>query len=101
MIKNNINKDGNFIFTFLFFFLFIFADVASAASFEDMVNKIVKWLDSSVIKGLATIAIIAIGIYVIKNIDRWREIMFTCGVLIIGLMVLMNASTIANWLTAK
>lgn len=84
---------------FIFLVLFSLPNILfAAASFEDIVKKIVEYTQSSLIKSIATLIIIGVFIYMIKNHDRLKEIFVLCITIILGLFGIINASAIANWM---
>ncbi|TLD95421.1 hypothetical protein LS71_008430 [Helicobacter jaachi] len=89
-----IAKSHNILFVVIGI-LFLFPDFACAADLQTMVSKITNWLSTG-LKAIGTIIIIAVGIYFMKNLDRWKEIFLTCIGIIAATLIIMNADTIAN-----
>lgn len=68
------------------------------ASLADIVKKINDWIQDSFVKPMLVLVIIAIGIYIAKNHDRIKEIWVMCVIIIIAILIILNANSIANWI---
>lgn len=68
------------------------------ASLADIVKKINDWIQDSSVKPMLVLVIIAIGIYIAKNHDRIKEIWVMCVIIIIAILIILNANSIANWI---
>lgn len=71
-------------------------EFASAADLPTMVTKIYQQVKTYLIP-IATIVFVGLGIYFVKNLDRWKEIAVYAISIVFSLLILMNADTIANW----
>lgn len=83
------------IFT-IFFLLTLPNLLFGAISLEQMVSKVVEFTNSTLVKSVLTLIIIAISIYAAKNHDRGKEIIVMCITIILALVALINAGAIAN-----
>lgn len=68
------------------------------AGLKELVDEINKWIQDSFVKPMLVLVIIAIGIYMAKNHDRIKEIWVMCVIIIIAILIILNASSIANWI---
>lgn len=80
----------------LIFFIFL-ANFAQAKSFEDVVNSILDLVSNTYMKLIGSLIILAVGIYMIKEKERLKEILVNCIVIIVGTAVVVNAREISNW----
>lgn len=71
-------------------------EFVSAADFASMVNKIYQQAKTYLVP-IATITILGLGIYFLKNLDRWKEISTYTIAIVLALLLMINADTIANW----
>lgn len=70
-------------------------ELASAADLTTMVTKIYQQV-KTYLTPIATIVFIGLGIYYIKNLDRWKELAVYAISIVLALLILMNADTLAN-----
>ena len=68
------------------------------AGLKELVDEINKWIQDSFVKPMLVLVIIAIGIYMAKNHDRIKEIWVMCVIIIIAILIILNANSIANWI---
>lgn len=94
-----MNKLPNFLFI-TFVLMIIAPEFALAADLPTMVNKAYKQIQAYLIP-IATIVFVGLGIYFIKNLDRWKEIAVYVVSIVFALLLLMNADTIANWFASN
>lgn len=94
-LKNSkISSHSRFSCGMLLFLLM--ANFAHAKGFKETIDTIVDYLDNVIIKSVGTLIIIAIGIYMLANHDKWREIFKTCLAIILAVLVVCNAKNISN-----
>ncbi|MBR2111597.1 MAG: hypothetical protein IJ950_01365 [Helicobacter sp.] len=74
----------------------LFSDVALSADLNSMVSKIFNWVQTA-LTAIGTIIIVAVGIYFLKNLERWKEIFITCLGIIGATLLIMNAQSISQW----
>lgn len=78
-------------------FLSIFLpEIALSADLNSMVSKIFNWIQTALI-AIGTLIIVAVGIYFLKNLDRWKEIFIQCLGIIAATLLIMNAQSISQW----
>lgn len=80
----------------LIFFIFL-ANFVQAKSFEDIVNNVLDLVSNTYMKLIGSLIILAVGIYMIKEKERLKEILVNCIVIIVGTAVVVNAREISNW----
>ncbi len=68
--------------------------VLQAGGLENLQNAIQSWLSSGSAKLILTIIFIGIGIFVWKNLDRWKEILLTVLGVVLGSLVFFGAPNI-------
>lgn len=78
--------------------LLLLMNFADAKTFQDQVNSILDIVSNDYTKPLGGLIILGIGIYMIKEKERLKEIFISCILIIIATMVITNAREIANWL---
>lgn len=78
--------------------LLLLMNFADAKTFQDQVNSILDIVSNDYTKPLGGLIILGVGIYMIKEKERLKEIFVNCIVIIIATMVITNAREIANWL---
>lgn len=71
-------------------------EVAMCADLNSMVTKIFGWVKTALV-AIGTLIIIAVGIYFLKNLERWKEIFVQCVGIIAATLLIMNADTISQW----
>ncbi len=71
-------------------------EVALCADLNSMVTKIFGWVKTALV-AIGTLIIIAVGIYFLKNLERWKEIFVQCVGIIAVTLLIMNADTISQW----
>ncbi|BDQ27100.1 TrbC/VirB2 family protein [Helicobacter heilmannii] len=54
-------------------------------------------LQSSTAKGILMLIFIGIAFYVWRNLDRWRDILFTILGVVLGIMLFFKAPALASW----
>ncbi|MDO7253086.1 virB2 type IV secretion protein [Helicobacter cappadocius] len=79
----------------IFIFLMNFAE---AKNFVDQVNNILDLISNTYMKALGGLIILAVGIYMIKEKERLKEIATSCIVIIVAVATITNARQIADWL---
>lgn len=90
---SNLNQIRNMRYLLLFF---IMVDLASAKSFGDLVTSLLDFLNNGFMKAVGVLICIGIGIYMVKQHDRIKEILVTCIVIILGTLAITNSQAIAN-----
>lgn len=78
--------------------LLLLMNFADAKTFQDQVNNILDIVSNDYTKPLGGLVVLGIGIYMIKEKERLKEIFISCILIIIATMVITNAREIANWL---
>lgn len=78
--------------------LLLLINFADAKTFQDQVNSILDIVSNDYTKPLGGLIILGIGIYMIKEKERLKEIFVNCIVIIIATIVITNARTIGDWL---
>ena len=71
-------------------------EVALCADLNSMVTKIFGWIKTA-LTAVGTLVIVAVGIYFLKNLERWKEIFLMCVGIIGATLLIMNADTISRW----
>lgn len=95
-----MKKIGNKILVGLFVYMATLPNaVCVAKGLEGVVNEINTWVQSSFVKPMLTLVIIAVFIYMAKNHDRIKEIWVMCPIIILSIVGIMNAKNISDWLT--
>ncbi|MGN8377366.1 TrbC/VirB2 family protein [Helicobacter pylori] len=74
-----------------------FSPLLLQADMTTFFNSIEQQLQSPTGKGILMIIFIAIGIFVWKNLDRWKEILMTVLAIAIGAAIFFKAPALANW----
>ncbi|WP_163566099.1 TrbC/VirB2 family protein [Helicobacter suis] len=69
-----------------------------AGGLENLQNAIQSWLSSGSAKLILTIIFIGIGIFVWKNLDRWKEILLTVLGVVLGCLIFFGAPKLSTWL---
>lgn len=94
-----MKKIGNKILAGLFVYMATLPSSAFAAKgLAAVVDEINNWVQSSFVKPMLTLVIIAVFIYMAKNHDRIKEIWVMCLIIILSVVGIMNAKTIADWI---
>ncbi|WP_430734156.1 TrbC/VirB2 family protein [Helicobacter suis] len=73
-------------------FILLCMGVLQAGGLENLQNAIQSWLSSGSAKLILTIIFIGIGIFVWKNLDRWKEILLTVLGVVLGSLVFFGAA---------
>ncbi|CCB80682.1 putative protein [Helicobacter bizzozeronii CIII-1] len=68
-----------------------------AGGLESLQNAIQTWLSSGKAKLILTIIFIGIGIFVWKNLDRWKEILLTVIGVVLGSLIFFGAPKLSDW----
>lgn len=77
--------------------IFVFSpEVVNAADLNSMVSKIFNWVQTA-LTAIGTLIIVAVGIYFLKNLERWKEIFIQCVGIIAATLLIMNAQAISQW----
>lgn len=71
-------------------------EVALCADLQSMTTKIFAWIKTA-LTAVGTLVIVAVGIYFLKNLERWKEIFLTCVGIIGATLLITNADTISRW----
>ncbi len=71
--------------------------VVFSADLTSIVNKISSWIQTA-LTAIGTIIIIAVAIYFMKNLDRWKEIFLVCLGIVLATLGIMNAQAISFFL---
>lgn len=74
----------------------VLPEIALSADLNSMVSKIFNWIQTALI-AIGTLIIVAVGIYFLKNLDRWKEIFIQCLGIIAATLLIMNAQSISQW----
>lgn len=94
-----MKKIGNKILAGLFVYMATLPNAVFAAKgLEAVVDEINTWVQGSFVKPMLTLVIIAVFIYMAKNHDRIKEIWVMCLIIILSVVGIMNAKTIADWI---
>lgn len=68
-----------------------------SASFESIVTNITSQVSGTMGKSIFTLIVIAVGIYMMKNWERLKEVWQVCVVIVIGAGVVTNSRQIVEW----
>ncbi|AFI03355.1 TrbC/VirB2 family protein [Helicobacter cetorum] len=68
-----------------------------AEGLEGFFNALESQLKSPTAKGILMVIFIGIAIYVWRNLDRWKEILFTILGVVLGIFLFFKAPSLANW----
>ncbi|GAA8006069.1 TrbC/VirB2 family protein [Helicobacter pylori] len=68
-----------------------------AEELEGFFNALEAQLKSPIAKGILMVIFIGIAIYVWRNLDRWKEILFTILGVVFGIFLFFKAPSLANW----
>ncbi|MFC3847620.1 TrbC/VirB2 family protein [Helicobacter baculiformis] len=79
------------------FCVLLYVGVLHAGGLESLQNAIQTWLSSGKAKLILTIIFIGIGIFVWKNLDRWKEILLTVIGVILGSLIFFGAPKLSDW----
>ena len=71
-------------------------ELALSADLNSMVSKIFNWVQTA-LTAIGTLIIVAVGIYFLKNLERWKEIFIQCVGIIAATLLIMNAQAISQW----
>ncbi|MGI0405910.1 TrbC/VirB2 family protein [Helicobacter himalayensis] len=71
-------------------------EIALSADLNSMVSKIFNWVQTA-LTAIGTLIIVAVGIYFLKNLERWKEIFIQCVGIIAATLLIMNAQAISQW----
>ncbi|WQT63632.1 TrbC/VirB2 family protein [Helicobacter pylori] len=74
-----------------------FSPLLLQADITTFFNSIEQQLQSPIGKGILMITFIAIGIFVWKNLDRWKEILLTILGTVLGTLIFFKAPALAQW----
>ncbi|GAA8749171.1 TrbC/VirB2 family protein [Helicobacter pylori] len=74
-----------------------FSPLLLQADITTFFNSIEQQLQSPTGKGILMIIFIAIGIFVWKNLDRWKEILLTILGVVLGTLIFFKAPNLAQW----
>ncbi|PAF42320.1 hypothetical protein BKH45_04360 [Helicobacter sp. 11S03491-1] len=75
-----------------------FLNFAQAKDFGTFINEILNLISNTYMKALGSLIILGVGIYMIKEKERIKEIFVTCIIIIIGVAVIVNAKEISNYI---
>ncbi|WP_394996079.1 TrbC/VirB2 family protein [uncultured Helicobacter sp.] len=78
------------------FISLVLPEMALGADLNSMVSKIFSWVQTA-LTAIGTLIIIAVGIYFLKNLERWKEIFIQCVGIIAATLLIMNAQSISQW----
>lgn len=67
-----------------------------AKSIEEMVRTITDLLNNGVVKSIGVLVIVALGFYLAKNYERWKEVIVMVLTLLAATLCIMNAHEIAD-----
>ncbi|WP_104712514.1 TrbC/VirB2 family protein [Helicobacter cetorum] len=95
-ISNKVNSLS--LKTRLFLFSLLGLNTLYAQGFQGFTNKFFQFLQSGEVRSIVAIIIVFMFIYLIKNHDRWKEFIVLWGSILAGLIGILNARTIANWI---
>ncbi|WP_104748316.1 TrbC/VirB2 family protein [Helicobacter cetorum] len=68
-----------------------------AEGLEGFFNALESQLKSPIAKGILMVIFIGIAIYVWRNLDRWKEILFTILGVVFGIFLFFKAPSLASW----
>ncbi|WP_334084823.1 TrbC/VirB2 family protein [Helicobacter typhlonius] len=71
-------------------------ELALSADLNSMVSKIFNWVQTA-LTAIGTLIIVAVGIYFLRNLERWKEIFIQCVGIIAATLLIMNAQAISQW----
>lgn len=71
-------------------------EFALSADLNSMVSKIFNWIQSA-LTAIGTLIVVAVGIYFLRNLERWKEIFIQCIGIIAATLLIMNAQAISQW----
>ncbi|WP_394980615.1 TrbC/VirB2 family protein [uncultured Helicobacter sp.] len=78
------------------FLSILLPEIALSADLNSMVSKIFNWIQTALV-AIGTLIIVAVGIYFLKNLDRWKEIFIQCLGIVAATLLIMNAQAISQW----
>ncbi|WP_163533618.1 TrbC/VirB2 family protein [Helicobacter suis] len=81
---------------FLWVFCVVFAFLRAEGS-DSFFQAIEEQLQSNTAKGILMVIFIGIAFYVWRNLDRWRDILFTVLGVVLGIMLFFKAPALASW----
>ncbi|WP_073161668.1 TrbC/VirB2 family protein [Helicobacter suis] len=81
---------------FLWVFCVVFALLRAEGS-DSFFQAIEEQLQSNTAKGILMVIFIGIAFYVWRNLDRWRDILFTVLGVVLGIMLFFKAPALASW----
>lgn len=81
---------------FLWVFCVVFALLRAEGS-DSFFQAIEEQLQSNTAKGILMVIFIGIAFYVWRNLDRWRDILFTALGVVLGIMLFFKAPALASW----
>ncbi|PAF49636.1 hypothetical protein BKH41_01950 [Helicobacter sp. 12S02232-10] len=77
----------------------MYCNFASAADgLEQKIQKITGYFSSTLMKTIGALIIIAVAIYFLKNLERWKEVGLACLSIILGSLAITHSQAIAQWL---
>ncbi|AFI04867.1 TrbC/VirB2 family protein [Helicobacter cetorum] len=74
-----------------------FSPLLLQADLTTFFNSLEQQLQSPTGKGILMIIFIAVGIFVWKNLDRWKEILMTVLAVVLGALIFFKAPALAQW----
>ncbi|WP_040499278.1 TrbC/VirB2 family protein [Helicobacter suis] len=77
-------------------FCVVFALLRAEGS-DSFFQAIEEQLQSNTAKGILMVIFIGIAFYVWRNLDRWRDILFTVLGVVLGIMLFFKAPALASW----
>ncbi|WP_163498958.1 TrbC/VirB2 family protein [Helicobacter suis] len=80
----------------LWIFCAVFALLRAEGS-DSFFQAIEEQLQSNTAKGILMVIFIGIAFYVWRNLDRWRDILFTVLGVVLGIMLFFKAPALASW----
>lgn len=63
---------------------------------EKVLEDIFSFLEGGIAKSIAGIIFVGLGIYVLRNLERWKEILLNVIATIVAITLILNARTIAG-----
>ncbi|BCZ19898.1 ComB2 competence protein [Helicobacter sp. NHP19-012] len=77
--------------------IFLALDFLQADGGDNFFKAIEAQLQSNTAKGILMLIFIGIAFYVWRNLDRWRDILFTILGVVLGIMLFFKAPALASW----
>lgn len=85
------------VLTKIVFTTLLLSSLALGADLDTILQKIFTFTQSTTSKSVVALIFIGLAIYIWKNLERWKEWGLNVAGIIIGLVLYLNAQTVAGW----